>query len=84
MKIRDKIILLDDFMDTENGQEYKKGQTGIVAMKVFDDWNCVAIEFDGYEESKERQNYWIKETGEGANIVPYLAFIPKDIIEINP
>jgi hypothetical protein len=47
MKIGDKIILIEDFTDSQ-GIKFFKDQTGVVAGKTIDDGLWI-IEFDGYD-----------------------------------
>jgi len=76
-----KIKLTSDYKDNW-GNSFKAGQTGTSSMwKAKGDYTFL-VTFDGYEDEKERNRLQHERTGEGFNIVPWLASVPVDLLEV--
>ena len=86
-----RVCLTEDYTDTDQGYEYKKGQTGVSYGKPFfrdygggrqSTGSFVVVYFDGYEDVKREDERFKREHGEGFNVVPFVAEIPIAILEV--
>ena len=79
--------LIANYMDPETGESYTIGQTGFYYGSPFLDVYgrrgvlSVVFIFDGYDNLKARDNKLKASSGEGLNIVPWVALVPSQIIE---
>ncbi len=88
---RKRVRLVEDYADSSQGYEYKKGQTGVCYGEPFfrdfgggreSTGSFVVVYFDGYDDVKRQDEKLKREQGEGFNVVPFLAEIPVAILEV--
>lgn len=77
-----RVRLKADFTSDECGLTFKAGQIGTTG-SMFSD-ALVVVEFDGYEDARRRDQELLARLGEGFNIVPWLAPVPVDLLELAP
>ena len=75
-----KVRLISEYTD-DWGNSFNSGQTGESSMWKAQD-GTVLVTFDGYEEEKKRNREQYERTGEGFNIVPWLAHVPANLLEL--
>ena len=73
--------LREDFTD-QWGQKFSTEQTGEASWwEHGKDYDDVLVDFDGYDAERKLNEQMIAEDGEGWNIVPWMAHVPKVLLE---
>lgn len=78
MTKKPRVRLSHDFAD-EFGQRFNEGQTGTVCGSV--SGGRLVIDFDGYDEARIKDAERKAMFGEGYNVTPWLALVPKSLLE---
>lgn len=73
------VKLVTNYRDPSTGVSFKLGQTGKV-VGIYG--NSAAVDFDGYQELRERNARRVAEYGEGANIVQWAGTIPVEFLRL--
>lgn len=74
-----RVRLKSDYTD-EFSNSYKAGQTGTILSSNLTD-NKALVDFDGYEEERQREAELWETVGEGSNIVSFTSLVPVELLE---